>query len=107
MHKQKIEQVSHWLAEAFDQGRLRKYRVCLYSQGFKTILSNISRIQRILALTGPSGIGKSATLRALAGDMEIQLIEWKNSIDDWKIGDSEDSNGGALSIGFPSTHPDI
>lgn len=45
--------------------------------------------QRILALTGPSGIGKTATIRALAASSSIEIVEWKNGLDDWKLGDSE------------------
>ena len=39
-------------------------------------------VQRILALTGPAGSGKTATVKVLARELGFELIEWKNSIAD-------------------------
>ena len=36
--------------------------------------------QRILALTGPTGSGKTATVKVLARELGFELIEWKNSM---------------------------
>ncbi|KAL9935281.1 hypothetical protein V8E36_005629 [Tilletia maclaganii] len=64
VHRAKIDQVRTWLAEALDGSpALRAYR-------------------RLLVLTGPSGSGKSATVRALASAQELNfdLVEWGNNI---------------------------
>ncbi|PPQ88176.1 hypothetical protein CVT25_005141 [Psilocybe cyanescens] len=64
VHARKVEDVRRWFSEAFDggpSGKLIKYR-------------------RILALTGPSGTGKTATIRVLAKEMGFEILEWRNTI---------------------------
>ena len=39
-------------------------------------------VQRILALTGPAGSGKTATVKVLAGELGFEIVEWKNSMAD-------------------------
>jgi len=39
-------------------------------------------VQRILALTGPAGSGKTATVKVLAKELGFELIEWRNSVAD-------------------------
>ncbi|KZT63178.1 P-loop containing nucleoside triphosphate hydrolase protein [Daedalea quercina L-15889] len=66
VNKRKVKDVRQWLLEAFDggpSGKLRKYR-------------------RILALTGPAGTGKTATLRVLSRELGFEIVEWRNSIDE-------------------------
>lgn len=38
--------------------------------------------QRVLALTGPAGVGKTATLRVLAKELNVEILEWRNGMDD-------------------------
>lgn len=60
VHKKKVEQVEAWLRDALDGSpSIRKYR-------------------RILVLSGPSGSGKSALVRALAHEEELdfRIVEW-------------------------------
>ncbi len=62
VHPKKVAQVRGWLEEAFSaQPRLAKHR-------------------KVLALTGPAGAGKSATVRALASaaDLDFDVLEWHN-----------------------------
>ncbi|PWN53144.1 hypothetical protein IE53DRAFT_384368 [Violaceomyces palustris] len=62
VHKKKVQDVANWLSEALDGSHhLQKYR-------------------RLLALTGPSGTAKTAVLRALSSDQDLdfQLVEWLN-----------------------------
>ncbi|KAK7689412.1 hypothetical protein QCA50_007204 [Cerrena zonata] len=66
VHKRKVQDVRQWLLEALEggpSGKLRKYR-------------------RILALTGPAGTGKTATIRILARELNVEILEWRNGIDD-------------------------
>ncbi|KAF8842403.1 hypothetical protein BDN67DRAFT_899264 [Paxillus ammoniavirescens] len=64
VHKRKVEDVRRWLLDAFEGGpsaKLTKYR-------------------RILALTGPAGTAKTATLRVLARELNFEILEWRNSM---------------------------
>ncbi|KAG8989069.1 Cell cycle checkpoint protein rad17, partial [Tulasnella sp. 427] len=81
VHKRKVEDVRRWLVDALDGGpggKMRKYR-------------------RILALTGPAGTGKTATVRVLAKEMGVELVEWRNGMDD-DFGSGEDYE--SLSLKF-------
>ncbi|KAH7917450.1 P-loop containing nucleoside triphosphate hydrolase protein [Leucogyrophana mollusca] len=80
VHKRKVEDVRRWLIEAFDGGKLRKYR-------------------RILALTGPAGTAKTTTIRVLARELGFEILEWRNSMSDRGgpgdgLGFGDDSGGG-------------
>ncbi|KAJ7083621.1 Rad17 cell cycle checkpoint protein-domain-containing protein [Mycena belliarum] len=64
VHVKKVQDVRRWLDEALvggSGGKLRKYR-------------------RILALTGPAGTAKTATIRVLAREMDCEILEWRNAI---------------------------
>ncbi|KAF9644261.1 hypothetical protein BDM02DRAFT_3103228, partial [Thelephora ganbajun] len=63
VHGRKVDDVRHWFVEALDGGKLRKHR-------------------RILALTGPAGSGKTATVKVLARELGFELVEWRNSVAD-------------------------
>ncbi|PFH55521.1 hypothetical protein XA68_18118 [Ophiocordyceps unilateralis] len=56
VHKKKVTDVRKWL-EAVTTGRIR---------------------QRLLVLKGAAGSGKTTTVRLLAQDMGLELLEWKN-----------------------------
>ncbi|PCH37104.1 Rad17-domain-containing protein [Wolfiporia cocos MD-104 SS10] len=83
VHKRKVQDVRQWMIDAFDggpTGKLRKYR-------------------RILVLTGPAGTAKTTTLRVLARELDIEILEWNNSLDDRFRNDhdySEGTGGGEL-----------
>ncbi|KAG9029405.1 Cell cycle checkpoint protein rad17 [Tulasnella sp. JGI-2019a] len=79
VHKRKVEDVRRWLVEALDGGKLRKYR-------------------RILTLTGPAGSGKTATLKILAKELDVEIVEWRNGVDDSFQGDFLDYE--SLSLKF-------
>lgn len=57
VHPKKVAQVRGWVGEAF---------------------SGLGRNRKVLALTGPAGAGKSATIRALATDLDYDILEWHN-----------------------------
>lgn len=40
-------------------------------------------LQRILLLTGPAGVGKSTSVRAIAGEMGVEVVEWNEGFEDW------------------------
>ncbi|KAL5271549.1 hypothetical protein ACHWQZ_G001989 [Mnemiopsis leidyi] len=63
MHKKKVEKVFQVLTDSLTQKR-----------------------HKIIILTGPPGVGKSATVRALAKDMNCSLEEWVNPIMTYEVG---------------------
>jgi cell cycle checkpoint protein len=46
----------------------------------------LSLFQRILLLTGPAGVGKSTSVRAIAGEMGVEVVEWNEGFEDWGFG---------------------
>ncbi|KAH7100697.1 P-loop containing nucleoside triphosphate hydrolase protein [Auriculariales sp. MPI-PUGE-AT-0066] len=80
VHKKKVDQVRMWLKEATLSPVLRKYR-------------------RILALTGPAGAGKTAALRVLAREMDLDIVEWRNASEDTQA-ESYDADRESLSRKF-------
>ncbi|KAJ7449259.1 Rad17 cell cycle checkpoint protein-domain-containing protein [Mycena latifolia] len=82
VHVKKVQDVRRWLDEALvggPSGKLRKYR-------------------RILALTGPAGTAKTATIRVLARELDCEILEWRNA-----MGESSSNGFGDDS---PSYDPD-
>lgn len=86
IHKKKVDEVRHWLKEAFEGG----------ANG------TLQRFRRILALTGPAGTGKTATLKVLAQELVFDIVEWHNTVDDRFAGDGEDYDYESLVSKFRS-----
>ncbi|KAG5734157.1 Cell cycle checkpoint protein RAD17 [Termitomyces sp. T112] len=86
VHKRKVEDVRRWLLEAFEGGPS----------------SNLKKYRRILALTGPAGTGKTATLRVLAREIGFDIMEWKNTIGEKSNAMSDKFNDGSSLSGYPS-----
>lgn len=72
VHKKKVGDVRRWLEDVM-HGRLR---------------------QRLLVLKGAAGTGKTTTLRLLARDMNLDILEWRNPTGAYAAG--------ATSMGFTS-----
>ena len=80
--KNRVQSVRNWLEEALygrpnavDQDipfsplardRIRKYR-------------------RILILSGPAGAGKTTTLKVVAKEMNVQVVEWEEGAEEWNM----------------------
>lgn len=89
VHKKKVEDVAKWLHEALDGSpNLRKYRVGHDHQTRSKMAEMADRslfilvaMQRLLALTGPAGSGKTALMRVLSSrsELDFELVEWSNS----------------------------
>ena len=96
VHKRKVQDVRHWLLEAFGNdpsGKLKKYRV---SPGW--ILQDRKRdpnpsYQRILVLTGPAGTAKTATMHVLSNELGFDILEWRNTMDEQFSRSDGDWNG--------------
>ncbi|KAL5483394.1 RAD17 [Sanghuangporus weigelae] len=66
VHKRKVEDVRRWFQEAFEggpTGKLKKYR-------------------RILVLTGPAGTAKTTTVRVLAKELDLDILEWRSTMEE-------------------------
>ena len=48
--------------------------------------SKLLKYRRILALSGPSGVGKTATVRALATELGLEVVEWVEGAEENGIG---------------------
>lgn len=48
--------------------------------------SKLQKYRRILALSGPSGVGKTATVRALASELGLEVVEWVEGAEENGIG---------------------
>lgn len=72
VHKKKVADVRQWLEDVL-LGRLR---------------------QRLLVLKGAAGTGKTSTLRLLAKDMDLDILEWRNPAGAYMAG--------ATSMGYTS-----
>lgn len=59
MHPKKVQDVANWIGEAYNS-KLAKYR-------------------RLLVMSGPTGAAKTATLRVLAKELDIDILEYRNS----------------------------
>lgn len=58
VHPKKVTDVFNWLQEAYNP-KLAKYR-------------------RLLVLSGPSGAAKTTTLRILADELDVEILEYRN-----------------------------
>ncbi|KAJ3253648.1 Cell cycle checkpoint protein rad17 [Chytriomyces hyalinus] len=66
VHPRKISDVREWLQSAVSTDPL------------DTAMRNLHKSHRLLALTGKSGVGKTATIRMLAMELDVDVVEWVN-----------------------------
>uniref|UniRef100_T1J1L8 Checkpoint protein RAD24-like helical bundle domain-containing protein n=1 Tax=Strigamia maritima TaxID=126957 RepID=T1J1L8_STRMM len=67
VHKKKINEIEEWIVKYFSNSS-----------------DNGVRKSSILLLTGPSGIGKTATIKTLAKCLNLEIKEWITPISDFK-----------------------
>jgi ABC-type phosphate/phosphonate transport system ATPase subunit len=72
-----------------------------------SIVSNAHCHQRILALTGPAGSGKTAVIRALSQELDWDILEWQNSYEGSKPPVTMDPDGMRSSTGFVTHKYDL
>ncbi|KAJ7916174.1 Rad17 cell cycle checkpoint protein-domain-containing protein [Mycena leptocephala] len=93
VHVKKVQDVRRWLDEAFvggPSGKLRKYR-------------------RILALTGPAGTAKTATMRVLARELDCEILEWRNAMEESfsSLGDDPQPDGSTFHQPYNPDHESL
>ncbi|KAA8914975.1 Rad17 cell cycle checkpoint protein-domain-containing protein [Sphaerosporella brunnea] len=77
---------------ALNKTKVKEVRVML-----EDMLDGSSR-KRILVLTGPAGVGKTATVNALAKELGVEILEWRNPTS--FVGGREYGEEGAFAAGF-------
>ncbi|KAJ3063784.1 Cell cycle checkpoint protein rad17 [Podochytrium sp. JEL0797] len=69
VHTKKIQDVHTWFLDALDPS--------------SATLRRLHKSHRILALTGISGSAKTAVVRVLAMEMDIEVVEWVNPVNEF------------------------
>ncbi|OCF36625.1 hypothetical protein I316_01877 [Kwoniella heveanensis BCC8398] len=79
--KARIQRVKNWLHES------------LYGCPFDAPApprgvnrDKIRKYKRVLLLTGPAGTGKTTTVRLLARDLGVEVMEWGEGVEEWSLG---------------------
>jgi cell cycle checkpoint protein len=52
----------------------------------------------VLALTGPAGVGKTTTIRCVARDLGVEVLEWVEGAEEWGIGGEISQSESPLSV---------
>ncbi|KAJ3237487.1 Cell cycle checkpoint protein rad17 [Chytriomyces hyalinus] len=76
VHPRKISDVRAWLQSAIS------------TDPIDTATRNLHKSHRLLALTGKSGVGKTATIRMLAMQLDVDVVEWVNPTHGYASDDS-------------------
>jgi len=66
IHSAKIKKVKEWMVKA-----LRDYRVQSEGREWKK-----RKVDKMLCLSGKVGCGKSALVKAVANDLDVEIVEW-------------------------------
>ncbi|SCV69150.1 BQ2448_2170 [Microbotryum intermedium] len=64
VHKKKVSDVALWFEEAWKP--------------------NLAKWRRVLVLSGPAGAGKTATVKVLAEELGVEILEWRNG-GNWEV----------------------
>ncbi|KIY34336.1 cell cycle checkpoint protein [Cryptococcus gattii E566] len=78
--KARIQKVKAWLHES-----LYGYPPDVQPPPLST-RDKLRKYRRILLMTGPAGGGKTTTVRLLAEQMGVDIIEWGESVEEWSLG---------------------
>lgn len=70
--------------------KVRKYKVCTAAKGWTIRGGSSGELirQRILFVTGPPGIAKSTSVRVIAQEMGVELVEWSEGVEEYSLGSS-------------------
>ena len=72
--------VVYWGLRWRSIGEAKEISGKLIPQGYTIVSDDQAHIQRILALTGPAGTAKTATVRILSRELGFEILEWRNSM---------------------------
>lgn len=125
-NKKKVGEVRDWLSEALpplfagsstsQAAKISRYRVRLPSSQPRTaqrlhahgrLISAPTPLrlsQRIIVLTGPAGVGKTACIKAVADEMDCELVEWAEGFEEWGMSGGDSGACGRPSCAQQSTH---
>lgn len=80
--KTRVQSVRSWLEEALHGRPSAVDQDIPVSQLAK---DRIRKYRRILVLSGPAGAGKTTTLKVVAEEMNVQVVEWEEGAEEWNM----------------------
>lgn len=81
--KTRVQSVRSWLEEALYGLPSSVDRDIPFSQLAR---DRIRKYRRILVLSGPAGVGKTTTLKLVAKELDVQVVEWEEAAEEWSMG---------------------
>lgn len=80
--KTRVQSVRNWLEEAL-YGRPGSVDPDIsFSQLAR---DRIRKYRRILVLSGPAGVGKTTTLKVVANELGVEVVEWEEGAEEWSL----------------------
>lgn len=80
--KTRVQSVRNWLEEALYGRPGSVDPVISFSQLAR---DRIRKYRRILVLSGPAGVGKTTTLKVVANELGVEVVEWEEGAEEWSL----------------------
>lgn len=80
--KTRVQSVRNWLEEAL-YGRPGSVDSDIPFS--KLARDRIRKYRRILVLSGPAGVGKTTTLKVVAKELNVEVVEWEEGAEEWSL----------------------
>lgn len=80
--KTRVQSVRNWLEEAL-YGRPSSVDPDIPFS--KLARERIRKYRRILVLSGPAGVGKTTTLKVVAKELNVEVVEWEEGAEEWSL----------------------
>jgi cell cycle checkpoint protein len=81
--KTRVQAVRSWLEEALYGRPSSVDQDIPFSQLAR---DRIRKYRRILVLSGPAGVGKTTTLKLIAKELNVEVVEWEEGAEEWSMG---------------------
>lgn len=81
--KTRVQAVRSWLEEALFGRPSSVDQDIPFSQLAR---DRIRKYRRILVLSGPAGVGKTTTLKLIAKELNVEVVEWEEGAEEWSMG---------------------
>lgn len=80
--KTRVQSVRNWMEEALYGRPAAVDGDVPFS---KLARDRIRKYRRILVLWGPAGVGKTTTLKIVAKEMNVEVVEWEEGAEEWSM----------------------